>query len=149
MHTLLMGLLNLGFLRREYNLCLHETNDSSPTPPKLTVNLEYRREERWRTQSFSTAWWLMNGRTKKTSKNKKRSNKEVLQLQCKKMRNSSLIQKHSTKQKQIKEMHAINWGIQVKRGLLMRKTFSKKQKIFFQYRKQTKKAGILIPWNSL
>lgn len=31
MHTLLMGLLNLGFLRRDYNLCLHETND----PPKI------------------------------------------------------------------------------------------------------------------
>lgn len=36
------------------------------------------------------------------------------------MRNSSLIQKHSTKQKRKnkdKKMHAINWGIQVKKGL--------------------------------
>lgn len=68
------------------------------------------------------------------------------------MRNSSLIQKHSTKQKEKKqETHAINWGIQVKKGLLMRKRhLAKSEKIFQNRNKQTnKKAGILIPRNLL
>ena len=53
-------------------------------------------------------------------------------------------------------MHAINWGIQVKKGLLMRKknkkTFSEKQNLSEQKQKkkeEKKKAGILFPRNQL
>lgn len=84
---------------------------------------------------------------------KKGQIKRYYSYSAKKMRNSSLIQKHSTKQKRKKykdkKMHAINWGIQVKKkGLLMRKKgHLAKSKIYGNHEK--KKAGILIPRNWL